>query len=217
MTTLCNAAMSPSNRTWRDQYYIADLKDIMDRSAELEKYQGPDFSSKHWLDTSVSAIIRPSGESLASPTSQSSRSTGTFTVGSSPTSLATRTSMDISQTDETTTQMTSPTSASQASTSPTSSACNASTSGVETCSICGDRYTGTRSNAKSNLTRHLRTSPKHNKDAGFKCPERDCQATPMRSDNLGPHLKRRHGLNSPTELEQAIKKSRGLDIVPDKA
>ena len=209
--------MGSSNRMWRDQYYIADLKDIMDVSGELERHQELDFAPDHRLVTSVHAVIRPSTELLASPTSLSSRSTGTFTVGSSPTSLTTRTSMDIGQKDEVSTQMTSPTSASQFSTSPTSPTCNVPTSDVEICPTCGEKFKGKQADARSNLARHLRTSPKHNDDPGFKCPEPDCQAKPMRSDNLGPHLKRRHGLTSPSELEQAIKKSRGLNTMPENA
>lgn len=216
VTTQCNTAMGSSNRVWRNQYYIADLKDIMDVSEELESHEGLDFASRHWQDTSVHAVIRPSGISLGSPTSLSSGSTGTFTVGFSPTSLTTPTSMDMSPKDEVSTEMTSPTTASQTSTTPTSPAGNSSKS-VVICQICGDRFTGTLSDARSNLTRHLRTSPKHNKDVGFKCPERTCAAKPMRADNLGPHLKRRHGLTSPLELEQAVKKSRGLNTVPEKA
>ena len=216
MATQCNAAMGSSNPMWRDQYYIADLTNIMDISDGVERHQGLDLASKRWLDSSVLAIICPSGESLGSPTSPSSLSTGPLTVGSSPTSLTTRTSQD----DEFSTPMTSPTTASQASISPTSpafnsSTFNSSTSNVETCPICGKRFQGTLSNARSNLNRHLRTSPRHNKDAGLRCPEPRCDAKPMRSDNLGPHLKRSHGLTSRLEIEQAIKKSRRLNTVPD--
>lgn len=209
--------MGSSNRMWRDQYYIADLKDIMDISGELERHQGLDFASEHWLDTGVLAVIRPSTEILASPTSVSPRSTGTFTVSSSPTSLTTRTSMDICPKDEVSTQMTSPISASQASTSPTSPTCSVPTSYVEICPMCEEKFKGTQADARSNLNRHLRTSPKHNEDPGLKCPEPDCRAKRMRSDNLGQHLKRKHGITSPSELEQAIKKSRGLHAMPENA
>lgn len=211
--------MRSSNHMWRDQYYIADLKDIMDISGESDRHRAPNFASKRWLDTSVFAVIRPSEISTGSPSSLSPRSTEAFTVDSSPTSHTTRTSTDMFQREEVSTEMTSPTTASQASTPSTPSAINVPTSNVGIpCHLCGEKFTGTPPNAKSNLTRHLRTSPKHNKDAGFlKCPEPGCPAKPTRPDNLSPHLKRRHGLTSPSDLEQAKKKSRALNPVPKTA
>ena len=205
---------------WRDQYYIADLNDIMNISGESDRYQALNFASNRWLDTSVLAVIRPSEISTGSPSSLSPKSTEAFTVDSSPTSHTTRTSTDFFQ-QEVSTEMTSPTTASQSSTPSTSStpsAINVSTSNVETvCHLCGEKFTGTTPNARSNLNRHLQTSPKHNKDAGLKCPEPGCPAKPTRPDNLRPHLKRRHGLTSPLDLEQAIKKSRALNTVPKTA
>ena len=207
--------MRSSNRLWRHQYYIADLKDIVDISGESDRYQALNFTSKRWLDTSVLAVIRPSEISIGSPSSLSSTSMEAFTVDSSPTSHTTRTTTDTSQEEEVSTEMTSPTTASQNSTPSTPStpftpsAINVSTSNMETeCHLCGEKFTGIPDNARSNLTRHLRTSPKHNKDAGLKCPEPGCPAKPMRSDNLRPHLKRKHGLTSPSDLEQAKKKRR---------
>ena len=189
----------------------------MDISRELDWDQRLDFASHHWRDTSVLAVIRPSGVSLGSPTSLSSRSTGAFTVDSSRTSLTTPTSMDTPQEEEVSTQIASPTTASQASISPTSSAFNASTSHVEVCPMCGEKFSGTQSDAKANLNRHIGTSSKHNKEACIMCPEPYCNANPMRRDNLGSHLKRKHGLTSPHEIKQAIKKSRGLSTVPETA
>lgn len=210
--------MGSSNREWRDQYYVADLKDVIDISEELERHQGLDFLPENWLDASVLAVMRPNGQPFELSTSLSSRTTGTSTVGSSPTSLTTQASMDLSPRDESNSQMTSPTTASQASTSPTSPVHDASTSRVvETCKSCGDKFTGTPQDARSNLTRHWRTSPKHNTDAGLKCPEPDCPAGPMRADNLGPHLRRKHKLTALSELEQAKKKSRGFNTEPGDA
>lgn len=212
VNTQCNTAMGSSDRTWRDQHYIADLTKIMDISEGLKRHRDLDSASKPRLDTSVLGLIRPGGASPESPTtSPFAGSAGTFTLGSSPTSLTARTSTDTSPIDDFSTPMTSPTAVSQASISPTSPTFSASTSHVEVCHLCGKGFKGTPTDARSNLSRHLRTSPRHNPDAGLKCPERDCRAKRMRSDNLGTHLKRRHGLTSPLELEQAKKKSRGLE------
>ncbi len=201
---------------WRNQHYIADLNDIMNIWGELDRKQEIDCASRHWRDTSVVAVICPGGVSLGSPTLQSSRSTGSSTLGSSPTSYRTRTSAETFQEDEVSTQMTSPIAASQASNSPTSSAFDSPTSYVEKCDLCGQTFSGTPLDAKSNLKRHLRL-PKHTIGAGAKCPEPECHAKPMRPDNLVPHLKRSHGLATEQELEQAIKKSKGLSTVLEKA
>ncbi len=189
--------MGASERLWRNDDYLADTTDSMNMLGESDWDQGFDYTSRQWRDTGDSAVIPPSAISLESLTLQSSASAGACTIGSSPTSLKTQSSMERAQEDEVSTQTTSPMAASQTSNSPTSLAFD--------CHLCGKSFSG--SDARSNLSRHLR-SPKHTKGAGLKCRQPDCEAKPMRSDNLGSHLKRRHGLTSPDELERAKKRAR---------
>ncbi len=193
--------MGASERLWPNDYHFDDPTDIMNMLGESNWDQGFDCASGPWHDTSVSAVMLPSEISLESPTLQSSASAGAYTIDSSPTSLKTQKSMETSQEDEVNTQTTSPMAASQNSNSPTSSAFD--------CRLCGKSFSG--SDARSNLNRHLRSS-KHTKGAGVKCPQPDCEAKPMRSDNLSSHLKRKHGLTSPDELEQAKKRARDCEL-----
>ena len=207
--------MDSSDETWRYQYYILDLKDIMDISRELVKDRPVPLASGYGIGPRALTLGRPSDLSLSSPTSRSLRSTGIHTVGSSPTSLRTGISMSTSQDGEFSTRMTSPTSVSQASISPTSPASNVSTTHVELhCPKCGDKFCGKPANANKNLKRHLETSSKHNENPGVDCPQPDCSARPSRADNLRSHLIRKHGLFS-QEVEQAIKKSKRMSDVPE--
>ena len=81
---------------------------------------------------------------------------------------------------------------------------------------CGEKFRGRRSDAKSNCKRHLEKSRQHNKDYGFKCPEAECAAKPMRdSYNLVSHLKRKHKIDEPQELAKAIKKSKRVEAVSE--
>ena len=68
---------------------------------------------------------------------------------------------------------------------------------VVTCSACSRVYRG---NANSNLRRHLRTSRRHNRSTGIKCPMPECRnKARMRIDNLSPHLLNVHRISSAEE------------------
>ena len=82
---------------------------------------------------------------------------------------------------------------SQASFSPTSLARNILTTLVASCLAYSMTFTGYPRDVRTNFLRHLRTARRHNKTAGLKCPQPECLTKPpMRSDNLGPHLRRMH-------------------------
>ena len=100
---------------------------------------------------------------------------------------------------------------SHASNSPTPSEFSAQTSNVVCCRKCSLKFSGSPQDAKSNLGRHLRTSPRHNRNAGLKCPLPQCRARPaIRSENLGPHLLRFHRIFSASERQTMINNARSI-------
>ena len=78
------------------------------------------------------------------------------------------------------------------------------TSGVS-CRACGKVFKGSPQDARSNYQRHLRESPRHNRNAGLKCPMPECaNRNFMRSDNLRRHLKKVHRISSESERQSII-------------
>ena len=92
---------------------------------------------------------------------------------------------------------------------------NATTSRI-ICPICSKEFKGNLQDAKSNLRRHLRNSPRHTREYSLKCPMPECEKkSRMRSDNLGKHLQNIHKISSKSERQSIIGQCR--QIPPDRA
>ena len=91
------------------------------------------------------------------------------------------------------------------STSPDSSI--PTTSGV-ICRACSKGFNGSPQAARANYQRHLRESPRHNRNWGPKCPMPECAARFMRSDNLQRHLQTVHSISSESERQGFIQISK---------
>lgn len=193
---------------WRNDHYIVDLDGILKISKEQDRRDSTGSAVKLWPD--FSEVIHLNQPVLNSPAPWSSISNGAKTLEASPNSLMSWTPPGNSKRPEIGTQLTSPTALSQAS-SPTSLTPNTPTTSVVSCRACSRDFTGSPQDARSNLQRHLRTSPRHNTNAGLKCPLPECRVRPsMRSDNLGPHLKKIHKMLSSSERQVIIDESRLL-------
>lgn len=203
VTNQCNEAMPSSCSDWystgRNNHYILDLDRVLETSKELDL----------WPYVRGFEVTSPNQPAVDSPAPWSSVSNGAETPESSPTSVMSWTSTGSSKRPEDSTRTTSPTTMSPASTSPTSVAPNSPTTSVASCRACSLSFTGSPQDAKSNLQRHLRTSPRHNTNAGLKCPLPECRMRPrMRSDNLRQHLQRAHKMSSASERQVIIDESR---------
>lgn len=96
----------------------------------------------------------------------------------------------------------------QAPLSPTSLAPSTSLTSVISCKACSLVFAGHPQDARTNLQRHLQTSPRHNRNGGLRCPHPKCRTRPsMRADNLVLHLKKKHKM-SPQEVQLAVQESR---------
>ncbi|KAL2039521.1 hypothetical protein N7G274_007793 [Stereocaulon virgatum] len=221
ITSLCDTAMAPPDPSWnqeslwtleaawRDHYYIADLHEILAISLELDKYRSIDASTNRWPDTSVLAVIRSDPTLLKSSPPASSNSCGSST-DSSPTSLASLDSTMSLSGETLASSLISPTALSQNSLSPTSPTFPMPNAEIASCQLCDAKFRGTPQHRKSNLQRHMRTSKIHSGYAGFKCPEPGCSSRLRRTDNLGKHLQTIHGLSSPVQKHDAIRRSRHM-------
>lgn len=197
---------------WRDRYYVADLHAIFVLSWGLDKHEGLELSSNDWPNTSVSAVICPKiPDKTSLPSTPATNRTGTVDI--SPISLASWTSGSASQGNTNNSSTTSPTVFSQMSTPPTSPALKTRQSGADFCHPCGQEFTGSPQNRRSNRLRHFRDSVRHNSDAGLRCPQQRCASTnPMRSDNLRQHLQKVHGLSSQADLGDALRRSKLMKV-----
>ena len=199
------------NPNWRYDYYIVDLDDIL----ELSKKQGRSnmIGSALKFRPEISEYEESSSTLLAldSPAPWSSASNGPRTPDSSQTRSISRTSTRSSKRPKASTRTTSLTNSSQASVSPTSPPPNSPTPSVTSCLACSLTFKGSPQDAKSNLLRHLRNSPRHNAKAGLKCPLPECHARrPQRSDNLKPHLLKIHHMTSESDRQAVIDESKAL-------
>lgn len=158
--------------------------------------------SQHQLDMSEFDVISPNQPILDSPAPWSSVSNGPGTLNSSPMSAVSWTSTGSSKRTEVRTPTTSLTTLSRTPVSPTSLAPITPTTSEVSCQTCFRRFKGSPQDAKSNLQRHVREFHRHNSNAGVKCPQPEClMRRPMRSDNLGPHLLKRHKMSA-TEIKR---------------
>ena len=125
---------------------------------------------------------------LDSPAPWSSISNDPWTPESSSTSV-----MSWTTAPEISPRPTSLTALSQASFSPTSLASNIPKSLVARCPACSMTFAGSPQDMRLNLQCHLWVARGHNKTTFLECPQPECLTKPpMRSDNLDPHLQRRH-------------------------
>ena len=173
----------------------------------FNRQQSNDSAVKHWVDTSVIAVIRREQPILDSTTSLFSTSNGADTLDSSPTSAMSLTLTGNSHTAELSSCTTSPATLSQTSVSPTSS----DSSRIITlyCPECPESFTGIPQDARTNLQRHLKYSPRHNSNPGLKCPQPECETkNSMRPDNLGPHLQKFHKISSKPARQSIIDQSK---------
>ncbi len=80
---------------------------------------------------------------------------------------------------------------------------------VVRCQACSKEFKGSPVEANSNFRRHLRETPRHNKNAGLRCPQPECRTRrPMRSDNLKPHLMNIHRITSASERQRILDECR---------
>ena len=92
------------------------------------------------------------------------------------------------------------------STSPDSS--TPTTSAIK-CRACSKWFRGSSQDARANYQRHLRESPRHNRNSGLKCPMPECAKSKfMRSDNFQTHLQKVHRISSKSERQNIIQISK---------
>ena len=214
VTSQCDNAMLSSgpdrHSNWRNHYYIEALDRVLAISKGLDRQQSNESAVQHWPN--ISELARMSGEhptSLDTPTSPFSTSKEAGTPDSSPTSVMSSTFEGSSHTAEASSHTISPSDISQTSISPTSPDFNTPTFSVVSCRACGKTFKGSPQDARSNYQRHLRESPRHNPNAGLKCPLPGCSNRKrMRSDNLGPHLKKAHKMSSKPDRQMIIAQSK---------
>ena len=182
---------------WRTDHLLVDLDTILQISQSSARPQPsePNTQQHPTTPTSTLASRRRQRPNLNSPISSSCPSDGTRTLQSTPTTINTW-STETPRTEAFSSQATSPATLSQDAISPTPSSPDSPTTALS-CLSCQKTFSGKPENAKSNLTRHLRTSPRHDKNQGLKCPFEDCRDKDrMRSDNLKPHLLTVHKIPS---------------------
>ena len=215
MTSQCNKVIRSSGTDWypwwRNNHYIVDLDELLEISKKRDSGDSIESGLTFLSKTSDFEVISPSQPNLDSPASWSSMSDGVWTPQSSPSSAMSWKSMGSSKRPEFSTRPTSLATLSQASISPTSIAPDTPATVVERCPACRREFRGSPQDARSNLLRHLRTTKRHNIDAGLKCPQPECRTRrSMRSDNLKPHLKKVHPELSSSKRQDIIDESKSL-------
>ena len=193
---------------WRNDHYVDDLNRILEISDSKEGQRSNDSSLKP--NPRLVASVRRELPTHNSPILLSSASNGTDSLDSSPTSVGSWKSTSSSYTVGVSSYNTSPTTVSQASVSPTTpDSSNPATTPTVRCRACSIDFKGSLQDASSNYQRHLRTSPRHNRNAGLKCPMPECRMKgPKRSDNLSPHLLNFHKITSLSERDRIVEEVR---------
>ena len=186
---------------WRDRCHVDDLDKVLDILEIQDRQQSNAFALNLWPNTGGLVRVRRDHPILNKPLpSLPSTSDGTGSLEPSPNSSMSWTPTNSSHTAGASSHTTSPTNTSQASASPTSPYTGTPTSSVVSCRSCSKDFTGTLQDATSNYRRHLRTSRRHDKKAGLKCPMLECaKRSSMRSDNLKGHLQNRHKMSEESE------------------
>lgn len=194
---------------WRNDHYIIDLDEVLEILKKQDRPNSIESALRLWPDISGFDVISSNQPVFDSPTPWSSTSDGARNLNCSPTSAMSWTSTDSSERPKFGTRTPSLTTLSQASISPSSLGPETPTSPFASCRECSRDFAGSPQDARSNLQRHLRTSPRHNKNAGLKCPLPECRMRrPMRSDNLGPHLQKFHKMSSSSDRQIVIDESK---------
>ena len=192
---LCNSVMRPTNLSWRNEYYIADLSVMMRMNFEREaKAPLASTAQSHALTTSRS----PFNDHRRQRCDESSPcfvSLGDYTSGlteCSPTSLPNN--LPKCPKPRLLTEHSSTPWSSRSST-PYSLTTSIATPNNLRCERCdGATFSGTLKSQKRNLRRHNYTV--HSGDGKIPCPEVGCRTrfAPARSDNVIRHMKARHHL-----------------------
>lgn len=206
VTSHCNKAMRSSNSdwysSWRNDHYIVDLDEVLKVLKQWDRCDSIESASQPGSGVNGFEVITPNSPTLHSPAPWTPTSNEAREFDSSPTSAMSWVSTGSSERPEVSTPTTSLT------TSPTSQAPDTPTTPAASCLACSMIFTGSPQDAKSNYHRHLRTSRRHNKNAGLKCPLPECRMrAPMRSDNLGPHLQKKHKM-SQSERQALVEETR---------
>lgn len=204
----CDEAMQALNvdwhPNWRDPYHVDDLDKILNILEIPDREQSNIFAFKQWPSTAGLARVRRDHPILDKPLpSLPSPSDGTGSLEPSPHSSMSWTPTNSSYTAGASSHTTSPTNASQASASPTSPYSGTPGNSVVRCRSCSLEFKGSLQDALSNLRRHLRSSRRHNRKAGLKCPLPECNRL-MRSDNLKGHLQNKHKMSDESERQRYI-------------
>ena len=215
----CDEAMLFSGEDWRldwrNDHYVDDLDRMLKISEVLDGKRSSDSSGNP--NPSLVALVRREHPTHDSPTLRSSTSSGADSLDSAPNSSMSWKSTGSLYTVGVSSNNTSPTTISQTSMSPTTpDSSNPTTTPVVCCRACSIEFSGTPQDANSNYQRHLRTSPRHNKNAGLKCPMPQCRMRPpKRSDNLGPHLLNFHKITSSSKRQNIIETCRSSAVRVD--
>ena len=191
---------------WRDRHHVVDLDKVLGILEFQDRQQCNVSAVNQWPNTGGLARVRRHHPILDKPLpSLPSMSDGTSSLEPSPNSSMPWTPTSSSYTAGASSHTTSPTNISQASASPTSPYSGTTTSSVVRCGACSKEFKGNPQDAISNLRRHLRTSRRHDRKAGLKCPMPECaKNTSMRSDNLKGHLQNKHKMSSDVERQKYI-------------
>lgn len=216
VVSLCDEAMLSMDvychPNWRDSHHVDNLDKVLEILEIQDRQQSNVFAINQWPNTGGLTGVRRSHPMLDQPLpSLPSASDGTGSLEPSPNSFMSWTPTDSSHTAGASSHTTSPTNASQVSASPTSTYPKTPTSSGIGCLACSLMFSGTPQDAMSNLQRHLKNHPRHNKGAGLKCPMPGCEKKKrQRSDNLGPHLRNFHGITSKSERQDIVTATKQL-------
>ena len=190
----------------RNDHYIDDWNRVLEISGILDRQRLREPNVQRWPDTSVLAVTRRQQQTVDPITPLSSTSKGSDVLDSTPSSAMSWTLTSSPYTADFDSNITSPTTISQASISPTTPNYTDPTTSIVRCPACSLTFSGARQDALSNLNRHLRNSRRHNiNNTGLKCPMSGCENKKrMRSDNLGPHLRKIHDIKSKAGVKRIV-------------
>ena len=200
---------------WRDRYHVDNLDKVLDILEIRDRQRSTVIGINQWPNTGGLGRGRRDHPILDKPLPPlPSTSDGTGILNSSPNNFMPWTPTNSSHTAGASSHMTSPTNTSQASASPTSPSSGTPTSSVVSCLSCSLEFKGSPQDAISNLRRHIRTSRRHDKKAGLKCPMPECANNKtMRSDNLKGHLQNKHRMSDEAERQRYIEIAKRLSAM----
>ena len=193
--------MEEPDSSWRDSYYATGLDNVL--ALGISATRRPNASV-----LGVAGPERPTA-SYSPPLTSRSQSESTAV---SPLTATSYTSMGSSLFSMRGRSNTSPTTVSPTlSSSPQYSDILIPSTETTYCKSCPAKFTGSPQDRKSNLQRHLRTTRRHEKIGGFRCPEQDCGMLLSRSDNLKNHMQTAHGSPKSSKKQTPSKRRRSMD------